>query len=414
MTRLSNPFGALGCGATGEDRGELLSLQCLIKASREQYEQILVAGREALSLLRPESKPACQVIIPVALATMYAEPDKLPELMTLLLRMEPQQEALPIYCSGITFLTILLLFMGQKAPSSLMLQRAQSLRQNLADKDHNAWGWYWLAEAYYNNLINGLPHTCIIDYRKARYSANEASNRLLQVSATSSYGKALADLGQRADALLVLRSGLRIAEQTNDELILATARGYLADHLAERLSPDDSEEAMELALLVTKLAKQPVTLGMAHSVLARLAEARGELENAEMKAREACQLHAMFPAYKAESAALWSRILRRLERDAEALHVCEDAVREQAAAGIEPNALLALYVELSEARARTGQPEPARDAIAHALPILKRRMDDIPDADMRATYLREVPANVRLLGLARKWEIDTSALDVGN
>jgi hypothetical protein len=39
---------------------------------------------------------------------------------------------------------------------------------------------------------------------------------------------------------------------------------------------------------------------------------------------------------------------------------------------------------------------------------------DIPDPDMRATYLREVPANVRLLGLARKWEIDTSALDVGN
>jgi hypothetical protein len=41
-------------------------------------------------------------------------------------------------------------------------------------------------------------------------------------------------------------------------------------------------------------------------------------------------------------------------------------------------------------------------------------MDDIPDSAMRATYLREVPANVRLLELARKWGIDTSALDVGD
>jgi hypothetical protein len=142
-------------------------------------------------------------------------------------------------------------------------------------------------------------------------------------------------------------------------------------------------------------------------------ESRGELENAEIEARAACQLHASFLPYKAKSAAVWSRILRQLGRDAEWLHVCEDAVREQTAAGIEPNAIIALYVELSEARARTGQPEPARDAIAHALPILKKRIDDIPDPDMRATYLREVPANVRLLELARKWEIDTSALDVG-
>ncbi|HZF47557.1 MAG TPA: protein kinase [Polyangiaceae bacterium] len=406
----------LGCGAAGEDRGELLSLQCLIKAFREQYEQILATGREAISLLRPDSKPACQVIIPVVIATMYVEPDKLSELTALLLRMQPQQEALPMYCSGITLLTILAVSMGQKAPGSLMLQRAQSLHQSLADKDHNAWGWYWLAEAHYNHFIDGLPHTCIIDYRKARYSANEASNRQLHASATAWYGKALADLGQRADALPVLRSGLRIAEQTNDELILATARGYLADQLAERLSPDDGQEqeAIELALLIMKLAKHPLALGMAHSVLARLAEARGELEDAEIKAREACQLHATFPAYKAESAALWSRILRRLGRDAEALHVCEDAVQEQTALGIEPYALLALYVELSEARARAGQPESARDAIAHALPILKKRIDDIPDPDMRATYLREVPANVRLLELARKWGIDTSALDVGD
>lgn len=89
-------------------------------------------------------------------------------------------------------------------------------------------------------------------------------------------------------------------------------------------------------------------------------------------------------------------------------------MREQTAMGIEPNGLLALYVELSEARARAGQHEPARDAIAHALSILKRRMDDIPDADMRATYLREVPANVRLIELARKSGIDTSALDLGD
>jgi hypothetical protein len=38
---------------------------------------------------------------------------------------------------------------------------------------------------------------------------------------------------------------------------------------------------------------------------------------------------------------------------------------------------------------------------------LHRRVSDIPEAEMRATYLREVPENVRLLELATAWGIET-------
>jgi hypothetical protein len=37
------------------------------------------------------------------------------------------------------------------------------------------------------------------------------------------------------------------------------------------------------------------------------------------------------------------------------------------------------------------------------LPQLRRRVENIPDAAARARYLTQVPANARLLALARQW-----------
>ncbi len=50
-----------------------------------------------------------------------------------------------------------------------------------------------------------------------------------------------------------------------------------------------------------------------------------------------------------------------------------------------------------------GRMEDARAALTDILPRLKRRLDDIPERLWRARYLTNVPANARVVVLAKAW-----------
>jgi hypothetical protein len=50
-----------------------------------------------------------------------------------------------------------------------------------------------------------------------------------------------------------------------------------------------------------------------------------------------------------------------------------------------------------------GRIEDARAALADVLPRLKKRLDDIPEPAARARHLTNVPANARVVALARAW-----------
>lgn len=395
----------LGCDPTSENRGELLSFLCLIKAWREQYDQALTIGRDVLLLLPPGAKSWCSVLMPLALSTLRTEPGKLPEIMSLLLRMEPHQQILPAYCRTLAFLAITFMTIGQTGPASILRQRTYQLSQRLTDQDYIAWAWHFAMEACHAHFIVKLPQTSVIIFRKALHAGQESGDRQEQGFAGGFLGRALVDLGQRADALPVLRATLSVAEQANDPIPLGFARSYLAEWLADSTSPEDWTEATQLARLSAQ-SKSPSTLGIAHKILAQIAQVQGDLGTAELEAQTACQIHARSAPYRPDSAARWSQILRQQGKAGDALKVCEEVMQQISTLGIEPNGLLALHLALAEAGEQAGQPETARRAVEQALPILKRRLDDIPNADMRATYLRNVPENARLLELAEKWDLD--------
>jgi hypothetical protein len=266
-----------------------------------------------------------------------------------------------------------------------------------------------MMRATHSHLIVKLPHTSVQLFRRAVQEGTDAGDRQHQCLTGALLGRALADLGQRSDALPILRSTLVRAEQTHDPMPLSYPRGYLAQWLAESANPDDWQEATQLAFLSAQ-SNIPSVLGISHQVLAQVAQLRGDLGTAELEARTACQIHEKAVPYRAESAALWARILRQQGKTAESLKVCGDMLQQLDALGIEPYGILALYVELAETRERSEQRELARDALVQALPILRRRVEDIPDSAMRTSYLRQVPVNVRMLELCRQWGLDTLVL----
>jgi hypothetical protein len=341
----------------------------------------------------------------MAVATLFTEPRSLPELLSLLLAIEPQKETVPVYLNALSMLAITFMTTGQKGPVSLLRERARQLVESLADSEQNAWGWYWFMEAIHSYVICYLPYTLLIFCRKSTQAAHEAGNRHLCSLVMSIYGLALGLLGEKNEALSLCRSSFFIAEQTKDEFVLNNARIYLARQLIDSPSLVDWEEIAQLARLAG-LTKNFVMRGKLHLVLSYVAQARGDLANAELQARTACQVHAMCPPFQAESTALWSRLLRQQGKDAEALKACEDTMQQLNALELEPFGLVELYVELVKAREQLGQ----QDAARQALPILKRRLEDIPASEMRATYLREVPENAQLLELAKKCGLDITEL----
>jgi serine/threonine protein kinase len=401
----------LSCGAAGEERGALLSLKCLVNAFREQDDQILSAGLEALSLLRPGSKPYCQVLYPLAFCMMFIEPDKSVEFAAEWLPLEPEPDAVSAYCILVALLASALLSAGQRGPFELMRQRAHLLLPRLTQQDHNSSAHLSIVETCHYIFGAGFPYRSSLNCQNAVDALHKAGNRPAQALMMTYLGEALVKLGQRVRGIQVVREAALLAEQTNDSIPLGLARSVLARLLAESPHLADREQAQQLAHQATK-TRLPVSHGWAYTALAQLAQSRGDLPAAEADARTGCQMLAGYPPYAVSTMALLSRILRQQGKLAESQKVCAEAVQQFAALGLEPLGILELHVELAEVTEHLGDHAGSRQAALQALLILRRRFDDIPESDLRAPFLREVPENAQLLKLASAWGLDTSAFSL--
>lgn len=401
----------LGCGAQGEARGALLSLRCLVNSFREQHDQILPAGREALSLLRPGSKPYCQVLYPLAMTTMFLEPSGLPEFMDQLLPLEPDADALFAYCHAVAMLASTFVTVGQRELGGRVRKRAHELQPRLTEHDHNVWAHFYMMEGAYYHAEVGLPFTALQYCQRALEAAHKAGNQQIQSLLMSFQGEAWVKLGQPERGLQSLRSAVQLAEQACDSLPLGHARSYLSRHLAESPRLTDREQGQELARQACQ-ATFPSSRGWAHAALALLAQQRGDLGGAEHEARTACLIHAAFHGYSLSASALLSSILRQAGRCREALQVCVEVQRQLSAMGIEPLRILELYAELAAVRLSLGQQAEAEHTVAQALRILRRRQCDIPDAALCADFLTQVPENAALLRLASTLGLGTADLQV--
>ena len=62
-----------------------------------------------------------------------------------------------------------------------------------------------------------------------------------------------------------------------------------------------------------------------------------------------------------------------------------------------------LCLAVAEARGAMGSAEKVPTLLRETLPRLRRRVDDIPDAEASARYLTEVPTHAQLLSVATEW-----------
>lgn len=388
----------LACGPQGATRSALQSIRVVIGMWRENFAQVAAIGLESLGLVPAGSRSWCRFFEALFPAVVLTQPAMLPSLMAQFLEVEPKKEARVAYVTAAAMLAGMLCVAAQKQPALLLLQRLRQITTGLADDD-NVLSYLCFAETNFDQMIMNRPYRRLLYAQRAIHAAAQTGNRQLQSQQGVNEGQALFHLGQRVAARKALASALALAQQVHSDISLSYGRVEMARLLAWSPAPDELPEAEALALQ-SMSSGNPHALGWAHSVLAQIALRRGDLEKAESAARTACEILNILPACKPDCVALYARILAAQGKHSLALQICEATLREQQALEIEPYGIIDLYVALAEARQQAGLNESARQAIEQALPILHFRMEDIPDAALRAAFVQEVPGNARLLALA--------------
>jgi eukaryotic-like serine/threonine-protein kinase len=215
-------------------------------------------------------------------------------------------------------------------------------------------------------------------------------------------GKELHELGDFTVAEAYLREAVMRAKRLGEATPPTYAGAYLARLLAQTVPVNRLDEAEQIARDIIGSNNAPL-IGEARGVLAEIMRRRGDLTDAEREARAACEAVRPFPSFGWGVIALHARILLGQERAEDALAVAEAGVREIERLGLEGSGEIDLRLSLAEALHAVGRTDAARETLADVLPRLKKRLDDIPEAAARERYLTEVPANARIVALAKEW-----------
>ena len=394
----------LACGAAGEQRGALLSVQLGVYHGRERYPEIVELGAEALDLLPEGSKRWCsttQQVFP-ALAMMQRG-TQLAELAERFARIDPPADARGDYIKAATWLSTSLAVTGRKDASCAFLERARQVGAGLDASYAATWGSLKAAEYTHHHVIEEAPWSRMLATVESREALRSAGDLRFWVRLSSHHGTALLELGERAQAEVVLRESLAVAERLNDALPLAYARTYLALLLAREAKLAELDEPDQLAGEILGASSRAPLISLAHGARAETRRRRGDLVGAEEDTRRACETARPFPAACWGLVALRIHILLALGRAPEALQAGDEAVQWMDHLGLAGHGEIALRLALAEAQQAAGQGDAARAALADVVHRLKKRADDIPAAAARERYLTQVPVHARLIALAKAW-----------
>ncbi|MFY0579419.1 hypothetical protein ACN28S_38810 [Cystobacter fuscus] len=183
--------------------------------------------------------------------------------------------------------------------------------------------------------------------------------------------------------------------------------------LIQAWGPEEThrEAARVLALdgLKAHAAPNPITMGVAHTALAKVALARGMPQEAEAWARGASGLLSSCLTYRLLAHIILSESLLtrgELARAREEAEQCVSGWEWLESGGF---AAIRKFRVLAEVCFAQGDVEAGESALKRALRCLRTSAEDLPNPTFRARFLSQVPENARVLELARlRWGEDWS------
>ncbi|WP_434388463.1 protein kinase domain-containing protein [Melittangium boletus] len=394
---------ALDCGPRADMPPRLRAIEALLSLWLEPAPRTLALGIPVLEELPAGGMLWCRLLGGLILgATLGGEHAQTRRLSALLLSTRPEPEASAMYIEALASMCPTLFWFGRGGDMGALLERARPLEALSGERRTMARGLLQMIECQYLGLIQGRPWHALrlaeLSLRDSRETGMERSVYL----ACSVVGWLRFELGDVASAIRLTREAWTGALHHSQWFLAYQARGYLMHTLAFSDEPAHWREAVALAREEPASGMViPVIQGLSEVISALVLLMHGGAEEAEQRSRRACEMLAPFAPLLGFACAVLSRCLLRRGRLEEA--------RAQAVSGVEWTERSGAstywrFVQLSLAEVRFALGEETEgDATLRALVDRVRLLaGEIPEPEVRARFLSQVPDNARALALARE------------
>ncbi|WP_257458620.1 serine/threonine-protein kinase [Archangium lipolyticum] len=395
---------ALACGVGGEALSRLRALQAVVAIWLEQNQRALELGMPVVSELKAGSRLWCRLMGGLILGTAQdGQQERAVRLSELLLRTSPEPEALAAYIESVALLGLTVAWSGSRQGMEQLLGRIIEVGADIVNDDPVARGWMRFMQGYFLHLIEARPWQAFLVAELGTRDFQEIGSERNASALETLSGMALDALGVLPGALERLRDSVATSQRTDHRLVGAHARHHLIQALAGSADPEHQREAR--ALVREWMGNGDFLSfkqGTAHAMLAKVVAASGELHEAEVYARRACELLTPFLSYLVYARTVLSNVLLAQGRATEARQVADLGVQDVARMGSWGVYAVAMHLALAEACFAEGDDCTGEMALREAYECVRARADDIPDPAARERFLRQVPENARTLELVRQ------------
>ncbi|AKJ05772.1 Adenylate cyclase [Archangium gephyra] len=405
---------AQACGLSGEPSFRIRALQGVVAFWLYQTSKALEIGGPALTGLEAGSPLWCRLVgwLIIAGAHEGRQHDEVSRLSELLLRTHPAPEATAAYIEAAALLGMVVHWFGARQKSEAILERILEVGAESMNHDALSRGWMRLLKSYFLYFFEAQPWQALRVAEQARQDFNEIGSKRDVLTMQVVSGMILASLGELPGAMERLRDALNTAQRTESHLAAAYAQNVLCGVLAGSPEPVHHQEAHSL---LPELMPHTQVLewvsgencysysqGLGYAMLAQLMLSKGELLEAEAHGRTACQLLKPLLTYSILAHTVLSSILLAQGRAAEARQAAMSGVRALEQMGGAGVYSVAMHLALAEACFADGDARAGEAALRRAVECVRARARDIPEAEARERFLRQVPENARTLELARQ------------
>ena len=402
---------ALEGGVNGQARTWLRALQAVVLVRMDQMPRALEIGGPVLDTLKTGSPLWCRLAGGLVTGYLFSgDQAQVARVSQLLLRAQPEPEALAAYVEACTSLGGTALWSGSRHGTETLLTRIMRVGAELIPHNAVVRGWTANLKSQYLHFFEPSPWQALMVADQSRTGFNEVGMERDVHLAQAEVAMALASLGNIPQALEQMRSVVAYIQRTENQLIKALVQYYLMQTLASSTEPEHWREARTLATAwLRSEVPDPFRRGIATFMLAQVELTQQHPHEAEQHARQACELLASLRTFLIPARTLLGNALRAQGRVAEARQVAELGVQDMEEMNVQGVYAVAMYLCLAEACFAQGDTDRGETALRKALRCVRARATDIPEPDARERFLCQVSENARTWELARERWGDASA-----
>ncbi len=284
------------------------------------------------------------------------------ELGQLLRRLTPEPEALGAYTWAVACLGLAFVYAGARWELEEWLEWMKE-KEAAADRVERAWTRYM--GAYFHHLFTEQPWRAFLLAEEGTRDFRELGMERDALIVQTCAGVTLAALGDIEGARVRLREVISEGQKIEAQLAVGAAQHFLAHVLVNSPEPEHREEAHALVRdWVEGSASYSFRQGIAHSVLAKVRLEQGALAEAEVHARQACELLGVHRADVIFARRQLSSILLAQGRALEAREAARVGVREMEELACQGVFAVGMRLALAEACLALGEEAEERPPCA--------------------------------------------------